>query len=197
MPQRIEAQIDELISSEQHGLIGHFDYYNPELIKRKLDLIAKYSRLLDHIDRVCQNCRILAKRIIEEASCQEDFDLAHRLMVAAQTHDLSKFTGDEWEYLCDYDKYMDNPKKIQAIKDHVNNNFHHPEAWVYKNGIHSMPDEYICELLADWYARGVEFNRPIKQFMEEVAFKKYGFDKNSAVYKKICYFYKLLTGDEI
>lgn len=183
-----EAYLDKLISDEQHG----FDVVETEEDKKE-NLRKRYAKLLNHLDSVTSNCRIIAERLLNEGH----YDLAHKLVIAGQTHDISKFYNDEWEYLCEYDKYMNDPRKMVAIRNHVENNFHHPEAWEYKGGIHAMDDVSLAELTADWYARGEEFGRGVGQFLEEVAFKRYGFDKNSEAYRKINYFFKLLTDRDL
>ena len=161
-----------------------------DLEVNKKFLIVKYARLLNHLDKVCVNCRKIALKLIEEGN----FDLAHELIILGQQHDISKFYGSEWKYLCEYDLHMDNPEKLVAIKEHVENNSHHPE---FYNTIHDMPDSAIAEMVADWAARGEEFNKPIRQFLEEKAFKKYNFDETSDIFKKMNYYYKLLTGENI
>lgn len=150
----------------------------------------KYNRLLNHLDLVEANCRKLAFRLIEEG--QEA--LAHELIIEGRSHDLSKLFGEEWQYLCDYDKHKGTAMLEKAIYAHVNNNFHHPEAHFHRGGIHGMKDGDLACLICDWEARGQEFNNPIRQFMEEKAFDKYGFSEESAVFQRMNYFYKLLTG---
>ncbi len=202
----LEATIDEIIRSQQHNFdddkyLGMIESIYQGLgvpkeytmVDEKLALIKKYSKLLDHLDRVCANCRTLAKRIIEKATYQDDFELAHKLIIAGQTHDLSKFDNDEWQYLCDYEKYAGSAEVKVAAKNHTENNFHHPEAWPY--GINQMDDVSICELICDWEARAVEFGVPTKEFLETKAFKKYGFSRNSEVFQKMSRAYKLLTGE--
>lgn len=185
---RPEANLESIIWSEQH----YFDYTDVILESQK-DLKEKYTKLVSHLDIVKNNCRTLAFALIDEGK----FELAHSLMVAGQTHDLSKFYGNEWEYLCDYEKHKGDPELSVAIRDHVENNFHHPEAWSHKNGIHSMGDAELAELVCDWVARGQEFGKGVRRFMEESAFSKYDFNKESLVFDKISYFYKLLTGAEL
>jgi|JI10StandDraft_1071094.scaffolds.fasta_scaffold16800_14 hypothetical protein len=156
----------------------------------KAKVKQKYRKLLAHLDKVSLNCRKIALRLIEE----EKYDLAHSLVIAGQTHDLSKFYNDEWAFLCEYDgEELKTPELLKAIKDHVENNFHHPEAWEYKGGIHAMDDVSLAELVADWESRGQEFNRSFEDFLVEKAFKKYNFSIHDPVFKKINYFYNLLT----
>ena len=165
-----------------------------DLEVNKKFLIVKYARLLNHLDKVCVNCRKIALKLIEEGN----FELAHHLVIAGQTHDLSKFYNDEWKYLCEYTgNDIKSPELLKAIKDHVENNFHHPEAWEYKNGIHGMDDVSLAELVADWESRGEEFGVSFEDFLIQKAFKKYNFSIHDKVFEKIKYFYKLLTDKDL
>lgn len=156
-------------------------------------LKLKYAKLLNHLDSVSYGCRKLAFALIDEGNEK----LAHELIIEGLTHDLSKLYGIEFEYLCDYDKHKGSPMLKEAILEHVHNNTHHPEYLGYDNGIHSMDDLAIAVLVVDWHSRGVEFGKSIRRFLEEEAFEKYGFDEQSAVFQKMNYFYKLLTGKNI
>ena len=117
-----------------------------DLEVNKKFLIVKYARLLNHLDKVCVNCRKIALKLIEEGN----FDLAHELIILGQQHDISKFYGSEWKYLCEYDLHMDNPEKLVAIKEHVENNSHHPEH--YENGINDFDLFDLFEMFFDWKA---------------------------------------------
>lgn len=190
----IEANMEAIIQKEQHN----FEFLEQDfMVENKLALKEKYAKLLNHIDGVTHGCRKLAKRLIEEAQSNDDFLLAHKLIIAGQQHDLSKLYAEEWEYLCDYEKYKGTKQLTEAVHKHVSNNFHHPEAWRHKEGIHSMSDECLAELVVDWVQRGIEFNRPMSRFLEEVAFAKYNFDRDSKVFKKMSRFYQLLIGENL
>jgi hypothetical protein len=157
----------------------------------KAKVKQKYRKLLAHLDKVSLNCRKIALRLIEE----EKYDLAHSLVIASQTHDLSKLTSyNEWNHLCEYNgEEKKSPELLIAIKEHTEGNFHHPEAWEYRGGIHGMDDVSLYEMLADWEARAEEFGVSVTEFLETKAFKKYNFDRNSEVFKKLDYAYNLLT----
>lgn len=181
-----EANIESRLWADQHS------FHWPDN-KKNDDLKDKYIRLLNHLDMVKNNCRILAFNLIDE----DQYEIAHHLIVEGQIHDFSKLSGVEWEYLCDFDKHKDSPELKEAVMEHVYNNRHHPEYWGYTGGIHSMPDEEVAVLVCDWVARGQEFGRGVRRFMEESAFEKYGFNQDSPVFGRISYFYKLLTGAEL
>lgn len=190
---KTEVSLEELLYMDSE------EYKASEYIRQeyrawsKNPLKEKYSKLLGHLDLVQDNCRKLAMALIDDGNEK----LAHELIIEGQVHDLSKLYNLEWEYLCDYDKYKDSPLLKEAINQHVKNNNHHPEFWAYKNGIHSMDDISLASLVCDWESRGQEFGKPVRQFMEEQAFKKYNFNESSAVFQRMNYFYKLLTGENI
>lgn len=189
----IEAKLEQVVQSEQHN---HCNCEKCECDKNqeiyKSYLIGKYNRLFGHIDRVSQYCRILAIKLIKNG----EYDLAHQLLINSQGHDISKLDGIEWEYLCEYKGgSIKSPELIEAIHSHVTKNKHHPECW--PNGIHGMDDVYIYEMVADWAARGDEFNKPILDFLENDGFKKYNFDRDSLVFKKIDKAYFMLFGENL
>lgn len=78
-------------------------------------------------------------------------------------HDLSKYTEDEYDA---YDKYFyGNGRKPEEVKNnfnyawlhHIHNNPHHWQHWVLINDEDGtialeMPQEYIYEMLSDWWA---------------------------------------------
>jgi len=157
-------------------------------------LKLKYCKVLTHLDLVSKNCRKLALALIDE----NQTELAHKLIIRGQLHDVSKLTNPmEWNYLCDYEAYKGSEKLKEAVDTHTRFNNHHPEYCLYENGIHSMDEVSLIELYCDWFSRGEEFKKPIRQFMEETAFKKYNFDENSAVFQKLNYYNQLMTGENL
>ena len=82
-------------------------------------------------------------------------------------HDWSKFLPSEWMpysecfYAPDGTKqYMETPAFNQAWLDHQHRNAHHHQHWVLRtdNGAAiamPMPDEYVCEMVADWVGAGL------------------------------------------
>ena len=189
-----EVDLDYLISAEQHNHCNCTECVCDKDIDYKQELLDKYNRVLKHLDLVSMYCRKLAKALIMEG----EYDLAHQLIIAGQYHDGSKLTNpNEWNYLCEYVGGPQSPQVQQAVYDHVRNNSHHPEFFDHKGGIHAMSDLNLAETWADWQARGDEFNNPIGAFLLEKGFEKYKFDVNSAPFKKLDYYHKLVMGHGI
>ena len=135
-----------------------------------------------HIDNVQVATRLLSKRLIE----QGDIHLAKMLLSHSLSHDASKFLGIQFEFL----RVGADPEKLEiAHHDHITTNFHHPEAW---RTIQEMPNIYIAEAVADWWARSAEAGTDLRIWIKTEATKKYKFSLNGAVYKKIKYFVDLL-----
>lgn len=149
------------------------------LIEKRID------NLLKHISHVRENCEVIAYKLIEQGKN----NLAIQLIANAQIHDNSKFYGIEWEFLHPEIKERNEEMFYMAVKQHVTNNQHHPEYW---GSIHLMPSVYIAEMCSDWAARSSEFGNDIYQWIENKAFQKYNFDKDSDVYKEIQYYLGLL-----
>ncbi len=143
-----------------------------------------------HIHNVQENCQILADKLLENG---ED-DLARLLLANAQIHDNSKLKGIEWKYLHD-DVKADKPELFQAaLESHWSNNEHHPEFWY--GSIQSMPEVYLCEMVADWKSRSSEFGLDLREWVKNKASKKYKFTLQSVVYKKIKRYIDMLLEKE-
>lgn len=189
----VEFNLEELIQREQHSHCECevCDCWEDKEQTIKDNLIQKYKKLFKHLDSVRIFCRIIGYRLIEEGNYQ----LAHQILSAGQTHDISKLTGNEWKYLCDFEKFKGSEELEKAVQEHVSNNSHHPEFWIH--GIHEMDLVSLAELVADWFSRGKEFNNPIANFLLEKGFKKYGFSAKDECFKKMNYFYNLLTNGDL
>ena len=151
--------------------------------------IKQLDDIIRHIQLVHENCIILGKRLLEEG---QPF-LGRMLIYNGFQHDVSKFIGSEWEHMKFVDvKKLNKEQKIclkTAIEDHNHSNQHHPEFW---ESIHKMPEVYLAEMVCDWKARSNEFGTSLEDWVNEQASKRFGFDKNDEVYKKIKYFMDLL-----
>jgi hypothetical protein len=153
-----------------------------EKTMEKIRLIAR------HIRNVEDNCVILAEKLLALG----EVELARNLVANGMVHDASKFFGIEWEYLS-----LGNPvedvaklKMKLAIHHHNSTNKHHPEAW--PGGIKEMPDVYLAEFCCDIKARSEEFGTDLRNWIDEVATKKYCFTKEDEVYKKVMKFVDML-----
>ncbi len=181
-----EVDLDYMNDLEQHGL-------SPDIEETKKHLFEKYNSVLGHMDLVAKYCRNLAGALIDEG----DFEGAHNLIIASQTHDHSKLFNDEWVYLCEYQGGEQSPEVKKAVYEHVHNNNHHPEFHEYKGGIHAMDETSLQELVADWQSRADEFGIPIIDFLRDKGFKKYGFTEDSPVFHKIQKYYYMMTSKRL
>jgi len=146
--------------------------------------VEKIEAILRHILNVQQNCLLLGKRLIEKGEAE----LGKALIANGLIHDNSKFFGVEWDYLDSEDKEL---QKI-AISSHQKVNPHHPEYW---GKIDRIPRLYLAELCCDWKARASEFGTSVHEWLENSATEKFGFTKNSKVYKEIKSLLKLLCDE--
>ena len=107
-------------------------------------------------------------------------------------HDASKFRGIEFEYLSTGNPTEEHAKlKLKlAIHQHNSTNLHHPEAW--SGGIKDMPDVYLAELVCDWKSRSEEFGTDLRQWIDNVATKRFDFIAEDKVYTDIVRYVNLL-----
>jgi len=154
----------------------------------KAETMAKIKTLTRHIRNVEDNCLILGERLIGLGHSE----LGHHLIANGFVHDASKFHGIEWDYLSILpSKEQETKLKLKlAIHHHNSTNKHHPEAWA--KGIKEMPDVYLAEFVCDTKARSEEFGTSLRDWIEEVATKKWEFSKTDDVYQKIIGFVDLL-----
>lgn len=145
------------------------------------------ENLVRHIDLVKANCLFLGRRLMSQGRVEFGKILVSR----GYLHDNSKFFGIEWDYL---HAGKDIPQEVLqlAIKQHQSRNEHHPEFW---GGIENMPEIAIAEMVCDWYARSSEFASCLRDWIENVAVKRYGIDKESRQYEYIVNFTNLLVED--
>lgn len=142
------------------------------------------DNLVRHIELVREACLLLGKRLM--ARGRKEFG---RILISKGfVHDASKFHGIEWEYL---HAGNDIPKdKLElAVKQHVMTNPHHPEYW---GGIENMPEVYVAEMVADWYARSQEFGTGLRPWIKDVAMDRFKIDVESEQYKWLTCFVDML-----
>lgn len=149
----------------------------------------KIRAITRHIRNVEDNCLLLGEKIIEKG----DIELGKQLIAHGFIHDVSKFYGIEWESIIPglSSENTDNKalKLKLAIHQHNTTNLHHPEAW---NGIKNMPRVYIAEMACDWKARSEEFGSSLKDWIDQKATKRWGFEKDDKIYKEIMEFVNML-----
>jgi hypothetical protein len=150
--------------------------------------MEKIRAIARHIRNVEDNCVILAEKLLSVG----EIELARNLVANGMVHDASKFFGIEWEYLS-----LGNPvedvaklKMKLAIHHHNSTNKHHPEAW--PGGIKQMPDVYLAEFCCDVKPRSEEFGTDLRNWIDEIATKKYCFYKEDGVYKKLMAYVDML-----
>ena len=158
-----------------------------ERIARVKKEVSKLQNLRRHIDKVQDAVLLLAQRLIERG----EVDFAKVIVANSMTHDVSKFSGIEWEYLVKDDPHaeMDGDKLQMAIYQHVTSNDHHPERW---GGVANMPREALAEMVCDWYARASESAKDLRDWVKNEALKKYSISPQGKVYKSIKYFIDIL-----
>lgn len=144
-----------------------------------IDDKAHLTAVLRHIKMVEQNCNILSIRLMDKEP-----ELALKLVQLGRLHDASKLEGIEWKYLRDgADDYWFK----EALSVHRRYNKHHPEYW--HGGIHSMPEEYVAEMVCDCLARSQEFGTDVRDWFfglsKNSAPEKYGYNGLDAVSEKI------------
>ena len=158
-------------------------------MSRKLDrqiveTLDKIHILTRHIKNVQDSCVLLGEKLIKSG----EIELGRQLIANGFIHDSSKFRGLEWDELTNNN--VDNKLKLKmAIHQHQNTNPHHIEYW---GNIHKMPDVFLAEFCADSKARSEEFGTDLREWINDVATKRWGFDKNDEVYKKIMMFVDML-----
>ena len=149
--------------------------------------MEKVRALTRHIRNVEDNCLLLGEKLILSG----EIELGHHLIANGFVHDASKFSGIEWDYLSVLPAKEEETKlKLKmAVHHHNSTNKHHPEAW---QGIKNMPTVYLAEFCCDIKARSEEFGTDLRNWIDEVATKKYCFAKEDEVYKKIMKFVDML-----
>ena len=145
----------------------------------------RLSTLLRHINGVKENCELLGLRLIERG----EEKLGYQLIANGFVHDHSKFSGVEWLYLHSDIKESEPEKFELAVINHININFHHPEAW---SNIRDMAPVYLAECICDLKARSSEFGNDLKEWWKEKWLPKYEVTTNCKIYKEMKDFLDLL-----
>ena len=145
------------------------------------------DNLVRHIRLVQEATILLGERLI--ATGRKDF--GRKVIACGFVHDASKWHGIEWDFL---HAGPDTPKeKLEdAIRQHVQTNEHHPEAW---GGINEMSELAVAEMCCDWYARAQEFGTGLREWIETTAKEKYGIAEDSQAKRRIDHFVGLLLQD--
>ena len=90
-------------------------------------------------------------------------NLVNAVNFQVESHDLSKFSDEEFEpyrknfYPLDDKEKEDNAQDFEkAWEHHYTNNSHHWNWWA-KNDINSMPLTFVIEMCCDWIAMSMKF----------------------------------------
>lgn len=145
------------------------------------------DNLVRHIDLVRGACLLLGKRLMAQG--RQEFG---RILIARGfEHDVSKFSGIEWDYL---HAGRDVPKEQLelAVRQHTRTNSHHPEYW---GGLENMPEIAVAEMVCDWYARGQEFGTGLREWITTQAIERFQIDTAGEQYGWIQKFVALLLED--
>lgn len=153
----------------------------------KNEYLKRLRDLWRHIDNVRESAKILCERLVDEG----ELDLARRISERCYQHDVSKFSGLEWELLTFKRDEVDDKELFDiAIKEHHSNNPHHPEFFL--NSIQDMSRVDLAEMVVDWKARSTEMGTDLRDWIRNRAMEKYNFNSKTKQGKEINYFVKLL-----
>ena len=144
--------------------------------------LEKVDRLIRHISNVQEGCQVLGKKFINKG----DVEFGIRLITLGQIHDLSKWSGIEWDYIVMGDF---NGEAKLAAQHHARTNPSHPEYW---GTIDLMPKIYVAEMCCDWLARANEFGTDVWGYVKEKAIPRYKISPQGKVYKWIKEFFDML-----
>lgn len=165
MSENLEEATDNEVSLE-----------DKEAYRKRLNLIW------GHLENVRKFGKKLADRLIDEG----DLELARILLKKVSEHDVSKFSGIEWECMTVGEHEM----LFVAAKHHAETNSHHPEYFV--RGIKDMSEAELAEMVVDWAARSSDLGTDLREWIKTKASKRYDFSLKSPTYKKIKRFVDLV-----
>ena len=155
------------------------DSVDSELIEQTKE---KIERLTRHIDNVREACTLLGKKLIDRG----EVDFGVKLISLGYSHDLSKFSGIEFDYLTGQ-KFNDEVK--MAARHHSRTQKHHIEYW---GSADLIPRIFVAEMCADWLSRSNEFGTSVWDYVKNEAMERYNIKPQSKVYKWIKEFLDLL-----
>jgi len=159
-------------------------------LKKDAGMVMEKIRAISrHIRNVEDNCLILGEKLIARG----EIDLGKKLIANGFVHDASKFSGIEFEFMAPGGSTEEENVKMKlkmAVHQHNSTNLHHPEAW--SGGIQDMPDVYLAEMSCDIKARSEEFGTNLREWIDDVATKKWNFTKEDDVYKNLMKYVNIL-----
>jgi len=152
-----------------------------------LSPLEHLDNLVRHIDLVRGACLLLGKRLI----AQGRVEFGRILIARGFEHDVSKFSGIEWDYL-HAGQNVPRDQLDMAIRQHVRTNSHHPEYW---GGIENMPEIAVAEMVCDWYARSQEFGTGLREWITSQAVERFQIDVGGERYAWVQQYVGLLLVD--
>lgn len=155
-----------------------------------METIDKIDSLLRHVKLVEESTELLGRRLIRSG----EESLGILLIANGRIHDYSKFFGLEWDAIAAKDKEISKEILEAAIANHQRTNKHHPEYW---GGIDNMPTIFIAEMVCDWKARSSEAGTDLRQWIKDIATKKYDMSTQGKKWKEIKKFVDLLLDEPL
>jgi len=152
-----------------------------------LSPLEHLDNLVRHIDLVRGACLLLGKRLIGQGRVE----FGRILIARGFEHDVSKFSGIEWDYL-HAGQNVPRDQLDMAIRQHVRTNSHHPEYW---GGIENMPEIAVAEMVCDWYARSQEFGTGLREWITSEAVERFQIDVAGEGYAWVQQYVGLLLVD--
>lgn len=131
----------------------------------------------EHIKNVAkawEEVKEKCKDVISEYTCGYPDVTMAMIDSNIQTHDLSKFSKEEFDayrknfYPINEDEKKENENDFNAAwKHHYMNNPHHWDYWYHQGREGEMMLIYIIEMLCDWRAMSYKFNSSTLDYWEE------------------------------
>lgn len=162
------------------------DEHNQNAAQILLDL-KRVHELVRHVHHVQSACMRMGEKLIEEG----ESEFGRNLIANSFIHDQSKFRGIEWESLACRDSQNKDAIPL-AILNHQKSNPHHPEYW---GGITKMPEIYLAEMVADWWARSIEMGTDFREWVGNTAPSRFGFVPGDEIYTKITRFMLMILDE--
>ena len=148
--------------------------------------LEKIKLISTHKNNVIKYGMRLVKWLCSRGLTNEAKNLLSRLY----SHDHSKFSYPEWDYIFDPE---DKEMFEWTISIHRRKNDHHPEWWA--DGINGLLKNKIAamELVVDCYTRSIENKRNIFEWIEKEAIPRFNIDVKSKEYKRLIKYAKILS----
>ena len=141
--------------------------YNSEVIKKEEEYM---EYIKDHINNVHKAFEIMYE-IKDKFKDIDRYDISDAIESIKEKglieiHDESKYSDEEFDAYRRHFHSIDDKEKEESEEDfklawkhHYENNPHHPEYWINKDGeVRNMEMIYIVEMACDWIAMGYAKN---------------------------------------